>query len=141
MAGLIKRLFGQKEEEELAPTPSKTDGNGAQSESGVEPVHVTDASFDEVVLQASLPVLVDFWAPWCGPCRMIAPIVEELAKAYDGRAVIAKMNTDEHGEAATKLGIMGIPTLILFKDGQEVDRIVGFVPRRTIEEKLGAILE
>lgn len=142
MAGLIKRLLGQKEEEvAVAPAVSVADGNGSQPKSDAEPIHVTDATFDEVVLQAPLPVLVDFWAPWCGPCRMIAPVVEELAKTYNGRAVIAKMNTDEHGEAATKLGIMGIPTLILFKDGQEVDRIVGYVPRRTIEEKLGAILE
>jgi thioredoxin 1 len=139
VTGLLKRLFGQKEEE-MEPTPSATESDEARPVSDAEPIHVTDATFEETVLEASLPVLVDFWAPWCGPCRMIAPIVEELARAYDGRAVIAKMNTDEQGEAAAKLGIMGIPTLILFKGGQEVDRIVGYAPRHAIEEKLDAIL-
>jgi thioredoxin 1 len=104
------------------------------------PIHVTDETFAELVLNSHLPVLVDFWAPWCGPCRMVAPIVEDLAKAYEGRALIAKLNTDENVRVATELGIMGIPTLILFKNGQEVDRVIGFAPRNALESKLTAVL-
>ncbi|HSJ55702.1 MAG TPA: thioredoxin [Anaerolineae bacterium] len=104
-------------------------------------MHVTDATFQEVVLGAPVPAMVDFWAPWCGPCRMVAPVVEALAREYDGRAVVAKINTDENQQLAGRLGIMGIPTLILFKDGQEVDRVVGFVPRKTLEERLLAVIE
>jgi thioredoxin 1 len=96
------------------------------------PVHVTDAEFEKVVLNAKVPVLVDFWAAWCGPCRMVAPYVEELAKDYDERALIAKMDTDANPQTPMKYGIMGIPTLIIFKDGKEVDRQVG-VPRQPKE--------
>ncbi|MGD9047602.1 MAG: thioredoxin [Anaerolineae bacterium] len=106
-----------------------------------EPVHVSDETFEEMVLKAPVPALVDFWAPWCGPCRMVAPIVEELARDYHGRAMVAKINTDENVQVASQLGIMGIPTLILFKDGQEVDRVVGYAPRRAVEEKLKAQLD
>jgi thioredoxin 1 len=131
MTGLFKSVFGKKVE-----------GLGAEQVEGsaAEPSHVTDDLFEEMVLNAPLPTLVDFWAPWCGPCRMIAPIVQDLAKDYDGRAVFAKINTDENVQVAGRLGIMGIPTMVLFKDGEEVDRIVGFVPRRVLEEKLRAVL-
>ncbi len=95
-------------------------------------VHVTDADFEKVVLKSEVPVLVDFWAVWCGPCRMIAPYVEELAKEYGDKAVIAKMDTDANPQTPIKYGIMGIPTLIVFKDGKEVDRQVG-VPRQPKE--------
>lgn len=106
-----------------------------------EPLHVTDATFQKDVLESALPVLVDFWAPWCGPCRMVAPIIEELAADYDGRVVIAKVNTDENGETPGKFGIMGIPTLIIFKDGKEVERIVGARPKKAIAERLDALLK
>ena len=145
MGGMLRSLFGRKDE----PAPV-VDGAAADvavvSDSDTAhpldaaPIHVTDETFDQVVAGASLPALVDFWAPWCGPCRMIAPIVEDLAKAYDGRAVIAKVNTDENAEVAGKLGIMGIPTLVLFKDGQEADRVVGYAPQHAIEEKLKALI-
>ena len=143
--GFLDSLFGRKVEvvdEEAAPEsqPAATDPGAPESNAGAAPVHVTDDTFEDVVLSSSLPALVDFWAPWCGPCRMIAPIVEDLAKTYDGRAVIAKMNTDENVQMAGQLGIMGIPTLILFKDGQEVDRVVGYAPRHVLEEKLAAAL-
>jgi thioredoxin 1 len=127
-------LFGKKEEvvaERVESTAPVSDA---------EPVHVTDDTFEAMVLQSNLPALVDFWAPWCGPCRMIAPIVEDLARVYDGRAVIAKVNTDENIQVASSLGIMGIPTLIIFKDGQEVDRVVGYAPRHALEEKLNRAL-
>ncbi|MGI6380424.1 MAG: thioredoxin [Anaerolineae bacterium] len=103
--------------------------------------HVTDASFQQDVLESDTPVLVDFWAPWCGPCRMIAPVVEQLAEEYDGRLAVVKMNTDENMETPTGLGIRGIPTLILFTDGEEVERIVGVTPKPTLKRKIDALLE
>ena len=104
------------------------------------PVHVTDQEFKSVVLDSSTPVLVDFWATWCGPCRMIAPFVEEIARDYAGRAVVAKMDTDANPMTPMQFGIMGIPTLIIFKGGKEVDRIVGAVPKAMISKKLDAVL-
>lgn len=104
------------------------------------PMHVNDAEFGKTVLESSLPVLVDFWATWCGPCRMIAPSVEEIARDYSGRAVIVKVDTDANPQTPMKYGVMGIPTLIIFKDGQEADRIVGAVPKALITRKLDAVL-
>ena len=143
MSNIIKSLFGKKEDEAGATVATAEAVLEAAPEAGVAsagPVHVSDETFEELVLNASVPVLVDFWAPWCGPCRMIAPIVEELAAKYEGQAVIAKINTDENIEVATNLGIMGIPTIILFQDGEEVDRVVGFAPGHTLEDKLTALM-
>jgi thioredoxin 1 len=96
--------------------------------------HVGDADFDSNVLNAGKPALVDFWAPWCGPCRIIGPIIEELAPNYQGRAVIAKVNVDDNPEVAQKYGITSIPTLMMFKDGKLVDRAVGAMPKGELQK-------
>ncbi len=103
-------------------------------------VAVTDADFEQHVLQSDKPVMVDFWAPWCGPCRAVAPILEELAGEYEGKVVIAKVNTDENPRYAGQFGIMAIPTMIVFKNGQEVDRIQGAGPKSYYTQRLQKLL-
>jgi len=103
------------------------------------PVHVSDEEFQAQVTQSSLPVLVDFWAPWCGPCRMVGPSLEALAKELAGRVRIAKVNVDDNPVMAGQLGVRGIPTMVLFKDGQEVDRQVGALPKAEIRRWLEAV--
>ena len=103
-------------------------------------LEITDANFTELVEKADKPVLVDFWAEWCGPCRMVGPLVEELSKEYEGKAVIGKMNVDNNPNVAMKFGIRSIPTLLFFKGGQMVDRQVGAVPKSVLEGKLKAQL-
>jgi thioredoxin 1 len=107
---------------------------------GVQPVHVTGEEFDTVVLGSPLPAVVDFWAEWCGPCRAIAPAVSQLAAEYEGRALVAKVNTDECQEVLMRYGIRGIPTLIYFKNGQEAGRIVGLTGYATLKNKLETLL-
>ena len=97
---------------------------------------VTDASFKEEVLESNIPVLVDFWAPWCGPCRMVAPVVEDISKQYEGQVKVVKLNTDENPEVASQYGIRSIPTLMIFKEGQRVDMVVGAVPKTTLANTL-----
>ncbi|MDR7898751.1 MULTISPECIES: thioredoxin [unclassified Thermosynechococcus] len=101
---------------------------------------VTDATFEEEVLNSDIPVLVDFWAPWCGPCRMVAPVVDEIANEYQGRVKVVKVNTDENSKVATDYGIRSIPTLMIFKGGQKVDILVGAVPKTKIEATLAQFL-
>ena len=103
-------------------------------------VEVNGNNFQQEVLESSIPVLVDLWAPWCMPCRMISPIVEELGNENQGKLKVCKLNTDENQNIAALYGIQGIPTLLFFKDGQEVDRIVGVTPKPIIQQKLDAIL-
>ena len=105
-----------------------------------KPKEVTDATFDQDVLKASKPVLVDFWAPWCGPCRMVAPIVEELAQEYDGKVEFVKLNTDDNPNTAVKYGIRSIPPLLVFKGGEPVGQIVGFRPKSDLKKRLDAVV-
>ncbi len=104
------------------------------------PIHVTDAEFQDKVLNSDTPVIVDFWAPWCGPCRMVAPILDELSKEYDGKIVIAKVNTDENPQWAMKFGVQGIPTMLFVKGGQLVDRMVGAAPKPSIQQRVDNML-
>ncbi|MBE9098526.1 thioredoxin [Vacuolonema iberomarrocanum] len=97
---------------------------------------VTDATFKDEVLESDVPVLVDFWAPWCGPCRMVAPVVEEIADQYMGQIKVVKVNTDENPSVANQYGIRSIPTLMIFKGGQRVDMVVGAVPKTTLASTL-----
>jgi thioredoxin 1 len=135
MASFLKRLRGDKEAE--AETAATT-GNGQAT---VEPIHVGDADFEEIILQAGVPAIVDLWAEWCGPCHMIAPSVNSLAAEYEGRAIVAKLNVDENPNTPMRFGIMGIPTLLYFKDGKEVDRQVGVAGYAQLAAKLERLLD
>ena len=99
-----------------------------------EPIHVTDTAFEKTVLQSSLPVIVDFWAPWCNPCRMVAPTLDKLAKEFSGKLVVAKVNTDEDSEWATKYGVQGIPTMLMIANGKVIHRQVGALPEPLLRE-------
>lgn len=100
------------------------------------PQHVTGAEFDQVILKAATPAVVDFWAEWCGPCHAMAPVVDKLAGEFAGRAIVAKVDADAYPDLLSRYGIMGIPTLLFFKDGAEVDRVVGMTAYDTLKSKL-----
>ena len=106
-----------------------------------KPTPVDDSNFDQIVLQSKTPVLVDFWAEWCGPCRMVSPIVEELAEEYEGKISFAKLDVDQNPRTASKYGIMSIPTLLIFKDGNPVSNIVGFRPKAELKRHLDAAFD
>jgi thioredoxin 1 len=106
----------------------------------MKPVTITDANFESEVIKSNIPVLIDFWATWCGPCKAIAPIVEDLAKEYDGKVKIGKVDVDDNQQTAIKYGIRSIPTLLIMKNGKVNDTIVGAVPKAQIVQKLNAAL-
>jgi thioredoxin 2 len=130
--GTVNRVPLEKLAQGLAPVC----GQCKSSLSVGKPVTVTDATFHEEVEQSALPVLVDMWAPWCGPCRMIAPFVDQLALEMAGRLRVTKLNVDENPNVAMRFDIQSIPALLVFKDGREVDRIVGAVPKAEIARRL-----
>ncbi|MBN1665896.1 MAG: thioredoxin [Anaerolineales bacterium] len=105
-----------------------------------KPINVNDSQFEQVVLQSKLPVIVDFWAPWCAPCKMLSPILEKLSTQYDGKIRVAKVNTDENTEWMTNYGVQGIPTLLFFNDGKLVDRQLGAMPAQLLNHKVEALL-
>jgi thioredoxin len=126
--GLFKRSSESKEKQKVASH-------------GIEPLHVTGEEFGTIVLGSQLPAVVDFWAEWCGPCRAIAPAVSQLAAEYEGRAVVVKLDADEYPEIITRYGIMGIPTLLYFKGGKEVDRVIGLTGYGTLKSRLEKLLD
>lgn len=99
-------------------------------------VNVTDATFPKEVLESNVPVIVDFWAPWCGPCKMIAPVIEELATDFEGKVKVCKLNVDDNNHSAGQNGVMSIPTMVIFNQGKEVNRLVGFMPKEQIAKVL-----
>lgn len=103
-------------------------------------VEFTESNFNSEVIEAEVPVLVDFWAPWCGPCKMVAPIVEELAGEYSGRMKVGKLNTDDNQQVAAQYGVMSIPTIMIFRNGEVVERIIGAQPKEQLTGKIDALL-
>jgi thioredoxin 1 len=106
-----------------------------------QPVHVTDAAFEKVVLKSELPVVVDFWAPWCGPCKMVAPMLDKIASEQSGKLLVAKVNTDENPEWAMKYGVQGIPTMLFIANGKVVHKQVGAMPEGMLRQVLATFLE
>jgi thioredoxin 1 len=114
---------------------------GARDKMIEEPIHVTDAVFEQTVMKSSVPVIVDFWAPWCGPCRMVAPLLEKLAKEYAGKLIVAKVNTDENPQWASSFRVQGIPTMLFVANGKVVHSQVGAVPEMILREMVSALLD
>ena len=106
-----------------------------------EPIQVTDETFEKAVLQSEIPVVVDFWAPWCGPCKMVAPILEKIASDYSGKLIVAKVNTDDNPKYATQFGVQGIPTMLFIADGKIAHQQVGAVPETHLREMVDTFLE
>ena len=106
-----------------------------------EPIHISDEEFEKIVMQSSVPVIVDFWAPWCNPCKMIAPTLDKLAKEMEDKLIVAKVNTDDHAEWMQKFGIQGIPTLLFVSDGKVVHRQVGALPEKMLREVVNQFMD
>ena len=104
------------------------------------PLEISDQSFEEAVIKSDMPALVDFWAPWCGPCRMVAPVIDKLSEKYQGKFKFCKLNVDENPKTAAKFNVMSIPTIMLFKDGKVADTVIGAVPEDTLKTKIDRLL-
>lgn len=139
MNGEHEQLISEEDEELKRLREKKLkkliEGKETRKEMGTEPVHVTDLNFDEIIKKHPL-VLIDFWAPWCGPCRALAPTIEELAKEYAEKVIIGKLNVDENPNMAERFQVFSVPTLIMMKDECEIDRIVGLCPKKHIDAVL-----
>jgi thioredoxin 2 len=131
--GAVNRVPEERLQKKLAPICGRCASSLSLS---AEPLMVSEGTFAELVERSPLPVLVDFWAEWCGPCRMLAPAIEQLASELDGRARLAKLNIDENPRLASRFNVRSIPTMIIFKDGREVDRLVGLLGKGQIRQKL-----
>jgi thioredoxin 1 len=106
-----------------------------------EPIHVTDSAFEKTILQAKMPVIVDFWAPWCGPCKMVAPILDKMAKEFENKVLVTKVNTDENQEWASRYGVQGIPTMLFIFEGKIIHRQVGAVPETILRDAITQFVE
>jgi thioredoxin 2 len=135
--GAVNRVPEERLQKKLAPVCGRC---ASFLPLNAEPLTTSEANFTEVVEQSALPVLVDFWAEWCGPCRMLAPTIEQLAGELDGQARVAKLNIDENPRLASRFNVRSIPTMIIFKDGREVDRLVGLMTKGQIRQRLDAWL-
>ena len=145
---LVARARGLPTEAQIRPWVEYLLGRGPEPAArgpapepavAARPVAVTDGDFEQLVLGAQVPVVVDFWAAWCGPCRLIGPVVEQMAAEYSGRVLVAKLDVDANPRTAQRYGVMSIPTLIFFKDGQEVDRVIGAQPEQVLRSRLDAL--
>ncbi len=135
--GATNRVAEERLRQNLMPVCGKC---GAALPDQAHPLTVTDANFQQVVLNSTTPVLLDLWAPWCGPCRMIAPVIAELAAELAGRIRVGKLNTDENPRVSTELNVRSIPTLVIFREGREVDRLLGAQPKQEIRRRLERLL-
>ncbi len=135
--GAVNRVPEERLQKNLAPVCGRC---ASFLSVGAEPLTISEGTFAEIVERSTVPVLVDFWAEWCGPCRLLAPTIEQLAGELDGRARVAKLNIDEHPKVANRFNVRSIPTLIIFKDGHEVDRLVGLMAKAQILQRLNAWL-
>lgn len=131
-------LSGLRNKDRNVDSPSTKGNNFSMT---AEPMHVTDGAFEKIVMQSEVPVIVDFWAPWCNPCKMIAPTLEKLAKEQDGKLIVAKVNTDENPEWMNKFGVQGIPTLLFVSGGKVVHRQVGALPERMLREAVAEFMD
>ena len=138
--GAMNRVAADKLAEGLAPRCGRCKARLPTTSLDAAPITVTDATFSQEVERSTLPVVVDMWAVWCGPCRMVAPIIDELAGEMAGRVRFAKVNVDENPATASRYGVRSIPTLLVFRDGREVDRIVGALPKAEIARRLSSVL-
>ncbi len=141
MTNLLQRILGSDDNAEERRSGGSSFGNDRPDEPAVEPLHISDAEFEQVILQSGKPAVIDLWAEWCAPCHMIAPAVQNLAAEYDGRAIIAKLNVDENPVTPSQYSIMGIPTLLFFKDGKLADQQVGVAGYAQLANKLEALLD